>query len=122
MIRAVYAYDLTEARGFAAEHAPELDMDLVAKYGSSLEIRADGELIGLMLYAWADRDTMQVHIIVRPDWRCRWMTKTIVIDIHAWPRLMGADRLITRAATPTVGDMLRRMGWAEDDGVWCRQF
>ena len=118
MIRAIYAYDLTAARHFAAEHAPDVDMDGVATCGSALEIRADSELVGLMLYAWADRDAMQVHIVIRPDWRRRWMTKTIVIDIHAWPRLMGAARLITGAATPTVGDMLRRLGWVKSNGFW----
>lgn len=120
MIRAIYAYDLTAARQFAAEHAPDLDLTGLEQCGSALEVRNGDVLAALMLYAWTDNQTMQLHVVASPEFRGRW-TRRLVADMHAWPRLLGAEHLVTKASTPEVARALgqTRQGWRQEpDGNW----
>ena len=118
MIRATYAYDLTAARQFAAEHAPELDLSELGRCGTALEVRDGNALAGLMVFAWTDETTMQLHVVLAPEIRGRWRRQPLQ-DMHNWPRLLGASRLVTKAATPAVAGILRRLGWRQSGDTWC---
>ena len=119
MIRAVYAYDLTAAKDFIAEHAPALDVSGLETWGSVLEVRDGDALAGLAIYAWSDHQSMEVHVLAAPRFRGRW-TRGLIADLHAWARLMGAVRVVTKPTTPKIADALRRLGWSETNGVFAR--
>ncbi len=122
-MKLVVEYDLPLAGSFAVRAAhpdPVAVRMLLDGNGAALRVEGGGEVCGYFWFCWVSRRVMALYACV-PDGRGLW-TRQVLGDLHKFPELLGARRLIARPPNEGIADLLRRIGWAESwwDGDACQ--
>lgn len=123
-MRLVVEYDPAAAGAFvaAAGHPNE---DAVARLRAGdaavLRVAGRGGTCGYFWYCWISAYEMALYasLPVGPGGRRGLWTRQVVGDLHKFPALLGARRLVAAPPTADVARLLRRMGWVADGDGRC---
>ena len=118
-MRWVVEYDwLRAARFVRLVGHPEPAAIKVLQDAAILRVERDGADIGYFWFVWTGPDEMALYACVAPDARGRWSRQDLG-DLHKFPELLGARRLMARPPDARVGAVLGAAGWhAGIDGVY----
>ena len=121
-MKLVAEYDLPSAGRFVAR-ARHPDSAAVAMLlesnGSALRVETGGDVCGYFWFCWVSSHAMALYACV-PRQRGLW-TRQVLGDLHKFPELLGARRLVAKPPSEDVARLLRRIGWVANtsDGACC---
>lgn len=122
-MKLVVEYDLPLAGSFAvgAGHPdPGAVRMLMDGNSAALRVESGDGLCGYFWFCWVSRTVMALYACV-PNRRGLW-TRQVLGDLHKFPELLGARRLIAKPPNDGIADLLRRIAWEASrwDGDGCQ--
>ncbi len=115
-MKLVFEYDPAAAGAFVvAAKYPNKDAIAGLVAGDAAVLRVDGArgVCGYFWFFWTAPKEMALYACV-PVRRGLW-TRRVLGDLHKFPELLGARRLVAVPPDAAVAVLLRRMGWVAAD-------
>ena len=113
-MRATYTGTATSIEGWLAARKKALRADQDLSQIVVMQLSHGDKIGACALYRWEDDDTMACAFVMEP-WAKRLVTRDNIGDMHRFPYMLGANRLVTETADPDTRSMLIRLGWIQAD-------